>query len=127
MWPSVFAVSLGSAIGALLRWQFNLKLNSLWPAMPMGTLAANLVGGYIVGLAVAYFSQATEIAPEWRLLIVVGFCGGLTTFSTFSAEVLTMLQQAKFAWALATVGVHVIGSLLMTWAGMATWALFQGK
>jgi fluoride exporter len=127
MWSSVVAVSLGSAIGALLRWQFNVKLNSLWPAMPMGTLVANLVGGYIVGVAVAYFSQASEIAPEWRLLIVVGFCGGLTTFSTFSAEVLTMLQQAKFAWALATVSVHVVGSLLMTWAGMATWALFQSK
>ena len=121
MWKAIFAIALGSAGGALLRWYLGMRLNALLPQLPPGTLAANLVGGYIIGLAVAYFAQAPAIAPEWRLLIITGFCGGLTTFSTFSAEVVTLLQQGRVAWAMGAIAIHVSGSLLMTLAGMASW------
>lgn len=121
MWKPILVISLGSALGALLRWVLSTKLNSLLPAIPPGTLTANLVGGYIVGLAVAFFSQAPDIAAEWRLLIITGFCGGLTTFSTFSAEVVALLQDEKFATAMVAIVVHVSGSLLMTLAGLASW------
>lgn len=127
MWKSILAISLGAALGALLRWQLGLKLNSLFPAMPPGTLAANLIGGFIIGFAIAYFSQAPGIAPEWRLLIITGFCGGLTTFSTFSAEIMTLVQQARLGWALGAIGIHVAGSLLMTFAGMASWHWLQTR
>ncbi|MBI4998808.1 MAG: fluoride efflux transporter CrcB, partial [Rhodocyclales bacterium] len=100
MWQPVVAISVGAAAGALLRWQLGARLNSFFPAIPPGTLAANIVGGYIVGLAIAYFAQASDIAPEWRLLIITGFCGGLTTFSTFSAEVVTLLQEGRLAMAM---------------------------
>lgn len=121
MLSSIFAVSLGAAGGALLRWGLGTKLNVLYPAIPLGTLSANLIGGYAVGIAIAYFAQAVEIAPEWRLLIVTGFCGGLTTFSTFSAEVVLLLQQGRLNWALAVIALHVLGSLAMTVLGIATW------
>ena len=121
MWKAILAISLGAAMGALLRWFLGAKLNSLWPSVPPGTLAANLIGGYIVGLAVAYFAQAPGIAPEWRLFIITGFCGGLTTFSTFSAEVVTLLQQGSLAGAATAVGLHLFGSLAMTMAGIASW------
>lgn len=125
MLKPVLAVSLGSALGALLRWGLGTRLNGLFPTIPPGTLTANLIGGYVIGVAVAYFAQAPEIAPEWRLLIVTGFCGGLTTFSTFSAEVVTLLQQGRLNWAMGTVAVHVCGSLLMTLAGLATWHVLK--
>jgi len=114
-------VSIGAALGALLRWQLGAALNSLLPQIPPGTLIANLLGGYIIGLAIAYFAQAPDIAPEWRLLIITGFCGGLTTFSTFSAEVTDLLQQGRITWAAGAITVHVSGSLLMTLAGLASW------
>jgi CrcB protein len=124
MWNSVFAVSFGAALGALLRWLLGLKLNSLFPTIPPGTLAANLIGGYVIGLGLAFFAALPGLAPEWRLLVVTGFCGGLTTFSTFSAEIATLLQQGRPSWVLAAVMVHVLGSVLMTLAGIATvaWA-----
>ena len=121
MWKPILAISLGAALGALLRWQLGLKLNSLFPTLPPGTLAANLVGGFVIGLAVAYFAQAPDIAPEWRLLIITGFCGGLTTFSTFSVETATLLQQDRLAWAMGEIAIHVSGSLLMTFLGLASW------
>ncbi|WP_126444565.1 fluoride efflux transporter CrcB [Sulfuricystis multivorans] len=121
MWKTILAIALGAALGALLRWFLGLKLNSLFPAIPPGTLAANLIGGYIIGVAIAYFALAPSIAPEWRLLIVTGFCGGLTTFSTFSAEVVSLLQEGRPGWALGAVAVHVAGSLLATFAGMVSW------
>jgi len=121
MWKPVLAISLGSAVGALLRWTLGTQFNSVFPTAPLGTLLANLIGAYIIGLAIAYFAQAPEIAPEWRLLIITGFCGGLTTFSTFSAEVLSLLQQGRLGWGLAVIAVHVSGSLLMTLAGLASW------
>jgi CrcB protein len=125
MWKPILAISLGAALGALLRWQLGIKLNSFFPSLPPGTLTANLVGGYIIGLAVAYFAQAPSLTPEWRLFIITGFCGGLTTFSTFSAEVVTLLQAGRLTWAMGAVATHVTGSLVMTLAGLATWQLFK--
>jgi CrcB protein len=122
---AILAVCLGAALGALLRWQLGLKLNEYFPTLPPGTFVANLVGGYIIGLAVAYFANASEIAPEWRLFIITGFCGGLTTFSTFSAEVVTLLQAGRIGWAATSIAVHVAGSLVATIAGLLTWELLH--
>jgi fluoride exporter len=120
MLKSVLAICVGASLGALLRWWLGLVLNGLFPTIPPGTLAANLVGGYLVGLAIAFFATYTAIAPEWRLLVITGFCGGLTTFSTFSAELVVLLQQGRAAWALAGAAVHVAGAVLATFAGIAT-------
>jgi CrcB protein len=120
MWKSIAAVSVGSSLGALLRWWLGARLNAHFPPIPPGTLAANLIGGYVVGVAVAFFATYTAVAPEWRLLVITGFCGGLTTFSTFSAEVVTLLQQGRGTWALAAAAAHLGGSLLMTLAGIGT-------
>lgn len=125
MWKPVIAISLGAALGALLRWQLGLRLNTLLPGMPPGTLAANLVGGYIIGLAIAFFSQTPALAPEWRLFVITGFCGGLTTFSTFSAEVVTLIQEGRMAWAMGTILTHLSGSLLSTFAGLTTWQMLK--
>jgi CrcB protein len=121
MWKTIIAIALGSALGGLLRWGLGLKLNPIFPAIPPGTLSANLIAAYVVGVALAYFAQAPSIAPEWRLLIITGFCGGLSTFSTFSAEVVTMLQEGRLGWATSAIGIHVAGSLMMTMAGIASW------
>jgi CrcB protein len=121
MWKPILAIALGSVLGGLLRWNLGLKLNSLFPTVPLGTLSANLIAGYVVGVAVAYFAQAPGIAPEWRLLVITEFCGGLSTFSTFSAEVGSLLQQGRIVWALGSICIHVTGSLVMTLAGIATW------
>jgi CrcB protein len=117
---SILAISLGASLGALLRWWLGLALNGLFPTIPPGTLAANLIGGYLVGLAIAFFATYTALAPEWRLLVITGFCGGLTTFSTFSAEIVTLLQQGRAAWAFAAAAAHLAGSVVMTLAGIAT-------
>jgi CrcB protein len=117
---SILAISIGASLGALLRWWLGLVLNGLFPTVPPGTLAANLVGGYLVGLAIAFFATYSAVAPEWRLLVITGFCGGLTTFSTFSAEIVTLLQQGRAAWAFAAAGAHLAGSVLATFAGIAT-------
>ncbi|MGC4012259.1 MAG: fluoride efflux transporter CrcB [Pseudomonas sp.] len=127
MWKSIVAVSLGAALGALLRWVLGLKLNTLLPSMPPGTVVANLVGGYIIGAAIAFFANTPGLAPEWRLLIITGFCGGLTTFSTFSAEVVVLLQQGRLAWAMGTVATHLAGSLLMTLAGLWSVHALMGR
>ncbi|OQX02667.1 MAG: fluoride ion transporter CrcB [Thiothrix lacustris] len=122
----IIAIAFGAGCGAVLRWGLGLKLNALFPAIPLGTLAANLLGGYIAGLAVAYFAQMPGLSPEWRLLIITGFCGGLTTFSTFSVEIVTLLQQGRMLVAMSAIGIHVMGSLLMTLAGIATWQWLKG-
>ena len=122
MIKSVAAICVGASLGALLRWWLGLALNGLFPTIPPGTLAANLAGGYLVGLAIAFFGTYAAIAPELRLLVVTGFCGGLTTFSTFSAEIVTLLQQGRAAWALAAAAAHLAGSVLATLAGIATMA-----
>ena len=117
---AIIAISAGAAMGALLRWGFGLFLNPLLPQLPLGTLAANLVGGYLIGLSIAFFELHQGLAPEWRLLIITGFLGGLTTFSTFSAETVTLLMREQYAWGLAIISAHLGGSLLMTVAGIHT-------
>ena len=120
MWKTVVAISLGAALGALLRWELGTRLNSLFPTIPPGTLAANLIGGYIIGLCIAFFATYSAVSPEWRLFLITGFCGGLTTFSTFSAEIVTLLQQGRLGWAMGAAAVHVVASVAMTFAGIAT-------
>jgi fluoride exporter len=115
-----FAIGIGSAFGAWMRWGLGLWLNPALPELPLGTLAANLIGGYLVGLAVAFFLQHPGISPEWRLLIITGFLGGLTTFSTFSAETVTLLLRGQYAWGSAIIVAHLGGSLLMTVLGIQT-------
>jgi fluoride exporter len=126
MWRAVAAISVGSSLGALLRWWLGTTLNAYFPAVPPGTLAANLIGAYVVGVAVAFFASYSALAPEWRLMVITGFCGGLTTFSTFSAEMVALLQQGRAAWALAEAGTHLAGSLLMTFAGIGTVVWLRG-
>jgi fluoride exporter len=125
MFAAILAVSLGAALGALSRWGLSVGLNHAFPSLPPGTLLANLIGGYFVGLAVALFAMRPELPAEWRLFVITGFLGGLTTFSTFSAEVVHALQAGRTGWALATVASHVLGSLALTLAGLATPALFR--
>jgi CrcB protein len=120
MLKSVLAICAGASLGALLRWWLGNQLNSHFPAIPPGTLAANLIGGYIIGLAIAFFASFSALSPEWRLLVVTGFCGGLTTFSTYSAELVALLQDGRALWACAAAAVHLGGSVLMTFAGIAT-------
>ena len=119
------AVGLGAAIGAWLRWGLGLWLNPALPELPLGTLSANLAGGYLIGLAVAFFMQHPGLSPEWRLLIITGFLGGLTTFSTFSAETVTLLAREQYAWSMAIIATHLGGSLLMTVLGMQTFRWIQ--
>ena len=114
------AVGLGAAIGSWLRWGLSVWLNSTLPELALGTLSANLIGGYLIGLAVAFFIQQPELSPEWRLFIITGFLGGLTTFSTFSAETVTLLVRGQYAWSVAIIVAHLGGSLLMTVLGMQT-------
>jgi CrcB protein len=120
-WLGALAVGLGAALGAWLRWGFGLWLNSLHTMLPLGTVAANLIGGYMVGLAMGFFADFPHISPEWRLLIVTGFLGGLTTFATFSAEAMGLLQKGDYVWALGHSLLHLIGSILFCFAGFATW------
>ena len=123
---SILAISAGAAIGALLRWVLAVQFNHLFPALPLGTLAANLVGGYLIGVAVAVFANMPELSPQARLFVVTGFLGGLTTFSTFSAEVVTQLQQGLTSWALITALTHMLGSFALTALGIATVAWARG-
>ena len=117
---TVMAICIGASAGALLRWLLGTALNAVVPNLPLGTLAANLIGGYLIGMAIAFFAAHPTVAPEWRLLVITGFLGGLTTFSTFSAEVVTLAQRGDFSWALATVAAHLAGSLVCTALGIAT-------
>jgi fluoride exporter len=125
MMQSILAISVGASLGALLRWLLGLGLNAAFPLVPMGTLAANLMGGYLIGLALALFASHPTLSPELRLFIITGFLGGLTTFSTFSAEVTTLLQQGRLIWAGAAITLHVMGSLAMTLLGLATGQLLK--
>lgn len=124
---TVIAICLGACVGALSRWQLGLWLNPSSAAaglLPWGTLAANLIGGYLVGVCVGVFQQLPELDPVWRLAMVTGFLGALTTFSSFSAEVVTMLQQGRLALALGTASLHLFGSLALTLLGLKTVELF---
>lgn len=120
MFHSLLAIAAGATLGAWARWGLSLALNHVHHAVPMGTLAANLIGGYLVGLAVAGFGQWTGLAPEWRLFVITGLLGGLTTFSTFSAETVDLLQRQDYAWAFAIIALHLLGSLAMTVLGLMT-------
>ena len=115
------AVGIGAAFGAWARWLLGTFLNVLYPSLPPGTLAANLIGGYLIGLAVAFFASHPDVSPEWRLFVITGFLGGLTTFSTFSAENVALLQQARVGAAVAHGAMHLAGSLVATIGGIATW------
>ncbi|WP_334134045.1 fluoride efflux transporter CrcB [Tepidimonas sp.] len=126
MITSALAVAVGAALGALLRWWLGLTLNAVLPHLPLGTLAANWVGGYAIGLVVAWLMHHPELAPQWRLFLVTGVLGGLTTFSSFSVEVVSLLQQGRLLWALAAVGLHVGGSLALTALGFSTWQALRG-
>jgi CrcB protein len=117
---SLLAICAGACLGALLRWGLGNGLNALFPAIPPGTLVANLAGGYLVGLAIGIFAHHQSLPPEWRLFVITGFLGSLTTFSTFSAEVVALVQQGRLTWAAAAISAHLFGSLLMTLAGLAT-------
>jgi CrcB protein len=116
---SILAVSIGASLGALLRWLLSEWLNAAFPAIPPGTLLSNLIGGYLVGIAIAAFATST-LPIEWRLFVITGFCGGLTTFSTFSAELVLQLQQGRALWALVAAAAHLAGSVAMTFAGAGT-------
>jgi CrcB protein len=115
------AVGAGAACGAWLRWGLSAWLNARLPKFPLGTLASNLIGGYLVGFAVAYFLVRHDLSPEWRLFVVTGFLGGLTTFSTFSAEVTEHLMRGDYAAGAALAALHLVGSLILTAAGFATY------
>ena len=112
------AVGLGAALGAWLRWGFGIAFNPLFSSILLGTLAANLVGGYLIGVAVEYFVHNDSISPEMRLFVIVGFLGGLTTFSSFSSEAVELLIDRQLGWMLALIAGHLIGSLAMTWLGI---------
>lgn len=117
MLKPLMAVMIGGCAGCVIRWLLAVRLNSLFPNLPPGTLLVNLLGGFIIGATVAWFVRHPGIDPAWKLLITTGLCGGMTTFSTFSLEVVTLLQSGNTLWAMASILVHVIGSLLMTFAG----------
>lgn len=123
---AVFAICLGACVGALARWQLGLWLNHPHTFMPWGTLAANLIGGYLVGLILAWAHHA-DLAPVWRLMLVTGFLGALTTFSSFSAEVVEMMLADRWGQALATVALHLLGSLTMTFVGIRTASLLVAR
>jgi CrcB protein len=114
------AVGVGAALGAWLRWWLGIALNVITPNLPLGTLAANLIGGYLIGVAVEVFSQQGALPVEMRLFVITGFLGGLTTFSSFSAEAVGLLMGSRYAWAILLISSHLVGSIVMTVAGIFT-------
>lgn len=125
---TVIAICIGASVGALSRWQLGLWLNPASAGLiPLGTLVANLIGGYLVGVSVGVFQQLPDLDPVWRLALVTGFLGALTTFSSFSAEVVAMLQQGRYAFAAGTASVHLFGSLALTVLGIKTVTLFWAR
>ena len=126
MWKSVLAVSVGGTLGCLVRWWLGMMLNALFPEIPPGTLAVNFIGGFVIGAAIAFFGGLSAFAPEWRLFVITGFCGGLTTFSTFSGEIYGHMTEGRFGWAFGEVVVHVVGSVGLTFMGAATVMWIRG-
>ncbi len=114
------AVGVGAMLGAWMRWGLGVALNTIVPNLPLGTLTANLIGGYLIGVAVELIVQGSLISAEWRLFIITGFLGGLTTFSAFSAEAVELLQFQRYGWAMLHIGSHLAGSLAMTVLGIYT-------
>ena len=117
---AVFAVGAGAALGAWLRWGLSATLNHVFVNLPLGTLASNIIGGYLIGVAVEVLVHHSVLTPEWRLFIITGFLGGLTTFSTFSAEAVGLLSRQQYGWAMALIMAHLAGSLAMTMLGIFT-------
>lgn len=123
---SLGAIAAGATLGAWLRWALGLWLNARLELLPLGTLAANLGGGFVIGIAIGVFQDWPGLAPQWRLFAVTGFLGGLTTFSTFSAESMMLLQRSDYGWALLHAGIHLLGSVSLCIAGLALWRWASG-
>ena len=123
MYLSLLSIALGSVIGAWLRWGISLRFNSVFENIPFGTVIVNLIGAFIIGLAVSFFSNSS-ISPNYKLFVVTGFCGALTTFSTFSVEIVEFLQASKLEYAISTIAIHVIGSLIFTVLGILSYQFF---
>ena len=121
----LFSIGMGAALGAWLRYALDSALNASHPNLPLGTLSSNLIGAYLIGIALAYFAHHPGISQEMRLFVITGFLGGLTTFSTFSAESVSLLMRAQYGWALATMSAHLFGSLALTIAGFWTVKLLR--
>ncbi|MCM2492263.1 fluoride efflux transporter CrcB [Burkholderia glumae] len=117
---SIAAIFIGAGLGALLRWSLSLALNLVVPHLPLGTLASNLIGGYLIGVAIVVFNTKAGLPPEWRLFVITGFMGGLTTFSTYSAEVVQHVVDGRLGWAATVAFVHLIGSFTLTLLGILT-------
>jgi CrcB protein len=126
MLQAIAAISVGASLGAVLRWLLSISLNTALPSLQAGTLLANLIGGYLIGIAASYFGSHPSLAPEWRLFVITGFLGGLTTFSTFSGEVVALLQEGKVTLACGTIALHVVGSLALTLLGIFTVTALRG-
>ena len=124
MFGTLFSIAAGASMGAIIRWFLGTKLNHIYPNIPLGTLSANIFGAYLIGFFIAFFAHNSSLSPEWRLFIITGFLGGLTTFSTFSAEMVSLIQQDNYQILIFGLMVHVGGSLLMTMLGMITYKLF---
>jgi CrcB protein len=122
---SWLAVGIGAAFGAWLRWGLGLWLGGVHGKLQLGTLAANLGGGYLIGIALGFFATYPHLSPEWRLLAITGFLGGLTTFSSFSGESMLLLQRGDYGWALAHSALHLLGSIACCIAGFASWRAFS--
>ena len=120
MWLSFLAIFFGAGLGALLRAGFNVLAGEMTSVIPMGTFLANMLGGYLVGIAVAFFGNNPNLSPEWKLFVITGFLGGLTTFSSFSAEVVSLMQRGEFTWAIGTALLNLVGSLVLTFLGILT-------
>ena len=125
MMQLLLAVFIGGGTGSVARWLLSLKLNPMHHALPLGTLTANLIGAFIIGAGLAWFNRLPQVDPIWKLLITTGFCGGLTTFSTFSSEVGFLLQAGRFSWALLNVAVNLLGSFAMT--ALAFWLFSSSR
>ena len=121
MWLSILAIFCGAGFGALLRAGFNLATVGIAATLPLGTFISNMVGGYLIGIAVAFFGNNPSLSPEWKLFIITGFLGGLTTFSSFSAEVVGFMQRGEMTWALGTALLNLMGSLALTFLGILTY------
>jgi CrcB protein len=121
MWLPILAIFFGAGFGALLRAGFNFFSVGIASSLPLGTFISNMVGGYLVGIAVAFFGNNPDLSPEWKLFVVTGFLGGLTTFSSFSAEVVGFMQRGEFTWALGTALMNLVGSLVLTFLGIFTY------
>ncbi len=125
MWPSILAIFCGAGLGALLRAGFNFATVSVTSALPLGTFISNMVGGYMIGIAMAFFGNNPNLSPEWKLFVITGFLGGLTTFSSFSAEVVAFIERGELAWALGTALLHLLGSIALTFMGILTYQAFK--